>query len=98
MMTVPQLLRLRGVGAMKSFNAAEHESDERLFKYALPNDEQVVLLPPPESASKSSCASPKVRAETAPSPSELAARIALVLIEPVASPAAVRLVRAPQHG
>ena len=40
-MTSPQLVMFVGAGAMKSFIAAVNESDERLFRYALPNDSQL---------------------------------------------------------
>src|SRR6266511_2772750 len=49
-------------------------------------------------ASRSTDASPKVRLETLPSPSDAAAGIAEGLIDPVASPAALRSTRLPQHG
>ena len=76
----PQLLRPVEVGAMKSFSAAVNESEDRLFRYALPNATQ----PVPPSASKSTVASPKVRAEMGPSPSDSAFGMAVVLIDPVA--------------
>src|SRR6266545_2361571 len=79
---------------MKSFSAAVKESDDRLFRYALPNGTH----PPPVSASKSSCASPKVRGEMLPRPSDSAAGIADVLIDPAASPAALRFVLVLQQG
>jgi hypothetical protein len=96
MFTVPQLVMLVAVGAMKSFRAAVKESEDRLFRYALPNEVQVP--PPPPSASKSSWASPNVRAETLPRPSDSPDGIADVLIDPVASPAALRLTLVPQQG
>ena len=37
-----QLVMFTGIGAMKSFTADVNESEERLFRYALPN---VVQLP-----------------------------------------------------
>jgi hypothetical protein len=72
---------------MKSFSAAVKLSALRLFRYALPNDVHGSVPPPPEvKASKSICASPKVRGligtpgGVGDSPSESAAGIAVVLI------------------
>ena len=62
----PQLLMFTGVGAMKSLSAAVNESDDRLFRYALPNATHFVAR---DDASKSTDASPNVRAEMSPSPS-----------------------------
>src|SRR5918995_3566301 len=96
MITVAQLLRFVDAGAMKSLSAAVNESEDRLFRYALPNDVHVPV--PPVRASKSSCASPNVRGEIAPSPSASAAKIDVVLIDPVALPAAVRFALVLQQG
>ena len=67
MITEPQLLMFTGSGAMKSFNAAVNESDERLFRYADPKESQ-------ESGSKTRArsmdASPNVRGLNGPRPSE----------------------------
>jgi hypothetical protein len=95
MMTVPQLEMFTGSGLMKSLRAAVKESEDRLFRYALPKEVQPAV---PSSCVKSIDASPKVRAERAPSPAESPSAIAEVLIDPVASRASVRLMRLPQHG
>src|SRR5262245_1207934 len=89
--TLPQLLKSSASGGMKSFSAAVKLSELRDFKYALPNDTH--WSEPPAKASKSICASPKVRADSAPSPSEFAAVMADALVQPGAPPAAVRLIR-----
>src|SRR5215207_4365597 len=52
----------------------------------------------PTIAEKLTLASPKVRGDTSPSPSDSAAGIGLVLIDPVARPEAVRSTRSPQQG
>src|SRR5215207_9826551 len=55
-------------------------------------------LPVKSGFEKSTVASPKVLGEIAPSPPLSSAGIALVLIDPVAMPPALRFVRLPQHG
>src|SRR5918994_283472 len=86
-------------GAMKSFSSEVKASEERLFRYALPNATH--LAAPPVRASKSTCASPNVRGLIGPvvaSPSDSLTGIGEVLIDPVASPVAVRSTFLFQHG
>src|SRR5829696_9898653 len=78
MITVPQFVMLTGLGAMKSYSCEVKESDARLFTKALPNDSHV---PGSKMKSRSSCISPKVFAESAPS-SDSPAGIAVWLIVP----------------
>ncbi|WTE69761.1 hypothetical protein OH775_24770 [Streptomyces sp. NBC_01615] len=92
-LTPPQLLIWTDCGAMKSFSAELNWAEDRLLRYADPKLVQVVEEP--RSASRSSCASPKVRALRAPRPSELAEVIAVVLIPAVASLADDRSVAGP---
>src|SRR5829696_603870 len=82
MMTLPQLVRLIGTGAMKSFNCEVKESDARLLSIALPKDSHLFSSKMTE---RSMLASPNVRGESDPSPSESAAGIGLVLMVPVAT-------------
>src|SRR3954452_2133493 len=55
----PQLLTFTGTGAMKSLRAEVNESDERLLRYAEPNESH----PLPKIAARLIDASPNVRAE-----------------------------------
>jgi hypothetical protein len=69
-------------GATKSFSAELKVSEERLLRYAEP---KVVHPLVPRIAERRIEASPKVRADCEPRPSDSAAGIALVLIEPAAT-------------
>jgi hypothetical protein len=81
-----------GTGLMKSFSCEVKLSDERLLMNALPNDSQ---LPSSKTKSRSSWASPNVRALSAPRPSDSPAVIEVVLIVPAACAAEVRSTAGP---
>ncbi len=93
MLIEPQLLMFTATGGTKSLRADVNESDERLLRYAEPNDWQTLGL---KSDDRRSCASPNVRALWPPRPSLSAAAIAEVLIEPVAFVPPASAVAGPQ--
>src|SRR5215204_2700123 len=74
-----QLLTFTFSGGTKSLSAAVNESDERLLRYAEPNEPH---WPSPKSASNVTWASPKVRGLSEP---RALSAILLVLMEPAAS-------------
>lgn len=88
---------LISAGGTKSFSADEKVSDARLFRYAEPKPSQVVD-PGGNSTESRICASPNVRGSSAPRPSESAAGIAEVLIEPAAFVPVAISVFVLQHG
>src|SRR5262245_19324647 len=97
--SVPQLEMLTAIGAMKSFNSAGNDAEERLFRNAAPKCWHTVCEKTP-AAVRLMPASPKVRPGRSEPPDGggLASCTVPALTAPSAKPAADRSTRLPQHG